>query len=151
MDFELITNYDVSEIISFLKNNPKVWDRDPDKDVHDAPNYKSIHNKEYPELDKLIDIISIDLKRRCGGKIEQQSICSLPKNEDIREHADQVGGLRRFHIPIETNDEVIFYCGDSKINMKVGECWEFDYKKWHKVLNDGQTDRIHLLVDIRYE
>lgn len=151
MDLELIANYDVSEIILFLDNNPEVWDKDPDKNVHNSPNYKSLRNKEHPKLDSLVDIISIDLKKRSGGIIEQQSICLLPKGEDIREHVDEISGLKRFHVPIKTNNNVIFYCGESQVNMKVGECWEFDYKKRHKVLNNGKTDRIHLMVDIRYE
>lgn len=148
MDFELITNYNVENIIKFLDANPQVWDKEPDPYVHNAPNYKSINQKLYPELDSLISPIVRDLVNRYGGDAMQASITSLPFGENIRQHKDEVGGLRRFHIPIKTNNQVIFYCGESQINMLVGECWEFDYKKWHKVINNGTTDRIHLLIDL---
>lgn len=148
MDFELITKYSVESIIKFLDDNPQVWDKDPDPNVHNAPNYKSINHKQNLELDLLIDPIVEDLIDRFGGKLMQRSITLLPAHEDIREHTDEVSDLRRFHVAIKTNEEVIFYCGNSKINMKVGDCWEFDYKKWHKVLNDGNTDRVHLLIDL---
>lgn len=148
MDFDLITNYDVKPIINFLDNNPQLWDKDPDPNVHNAPNYKSINHKQNPDLDLLVDPIVEDLVNIMGGKLIQRSITLLPAQEDIREHCDEVNDLRRFHLPITTNEDVIFYCGDSQINMKVGQCWEFDYKKWHKVLNNGTTHRIHLLVDL---
>ena len=148
MEFELITSYNVEAIINFLDQNPEVWDKESDSNVHNAPNYKSINHKHNPGLDLLTYPIVEDLINRFGGKMMQMSLTSLPAQEDIREHSDQVGGLRRFHVPIKTNDQTMFYCGDSKINMKVGECWEFDYKKWHKVLNNGSTDRIHLLIDL---
>jgi len=148
IDFELITNYNVESIIKFLDDRPQLWDKAPDPNVHDSPNYKSINHKHNIDLDLLIEPIVEDLISRFGGKPMQRSITLLPANENIREHADEVSDLRRFHIAIKTNEEVIFHCGNSQINIKVGECWEFDYKKWHKVLNNGKTDRIHLLVDL---
>jgi hypothetical protein len=32
--------------------------------------------------------------------------------------------------------------------MKVGDCWEVNNNKEHAVKNLGQTDRIHLMIDI---
>ena len=151
MDFELITHYDVIEIVKFLDKNPQVWNKEPDPNVHNAPNYKSIKHKDYPELESLINPIIKDLVIKYGGNAMQASITSLPSQEDIRLHRDEASALRRFHIPIQTNDQVIFYCGNSAINMKVGECWEFNYKQWHKVVNSGTTDRIHLMVDLSDE
>ena len=60
MDFDLITNYDVKPIINFLDNNPQLWDKDPDPNVHNAPNYKSINHKQSLDLDLLIDPIIED-------------------------------------------------------------------------------------------
>ena len=108
MDFDLITNYDVKPIINFLDNNPSLWDKDPDIDVHNAPNYKSLNHKYSPSLDLLIDPIVEDLVKIMGGKLVQRSITLLPAQEDIREHSDAVNDLRRFHIPITTNEDVIF-------------------------------------------
>ena len=148
MDFDLVANYDAKDIVNFLDYNPQLWDKEPNQNIHNAPNYKSINHQDNLDLDLLIDPIIEDLVSKVGGRVIQRSISLLPAHEDIREHSDVVNGLRRFHMAIKTNDDVIFYCGNSQINMKVGQCWEFDYKKLHKVLNDGSSPRIHLLVDL---
>ena len=151
MDFQLITNYDVTEIIKFLDENPQIWDKSPNLGIDNSPNYKSINKEENQGLSITLDKIVRDLISRFNKDPEQVSITLLPAGEDIANHLDEVGALRRFHIPIKTNDQVIFYCGDSAINMKVGECWEFNYKQWHRVVNGGTTDRIHLMIDLNNE
>lgn len=37
----------------------------------------------------------------------------------------------------------------TEINMKEGECWYLDIRKPHKAINQGDTNRIHLVVDIK--
>lgn len=54
----------------------------------------------------------------------------------------------RIHIPIVTNPNVIFYCGDQNVHMQSGECWIFDSWRRHNVVNDGDQFRVHLVVDI---
>ena len=53
----------------------------------------------------------------------------------------------RIHIPIITNPDVIFYCGDQNIHMQAGECWIFDSWRRHNVINSGDADRVHLVID----
>ncbi len=53
----------------------------------------------------------------------------------------------RIHIPIVTNPQVIFYCGDQQIHMQAGECWIFDSWRRHKVINSSDQDRVHLVID----
>ena len=53
----------------------------------------------------------------------------------------------RIHIPIVTDEDVIFYCGDKSVHMKAGEAWIFDAWKYHKVENNGKTNRVHLVID----
>lgn len=53
----------------------------------------------------------------------------------------------RIHIPIITDDKVIFKCGEKSLNMKVGDAWIFDSWKYHEVHNNGQTNRVHLVID----
>lgn len=55
----------------------------------------------------------------------------------------------RIHIPIMTNEKVIFHCGDNRINMKAGECWLFDSWRNHKVVNHSQEARVHLVLDTK--
>lgn len=53
----------------------------------------------------------------------------------------------RIHIPIITNPDVIFYCGDEKVHMQAGECWIFDSWRLHNVVNSSPDDRTHLVLD----
>lgn len=53
----------------------------------------------------------------------------------------------RFHIPVITNPDVDFHCGDMTVNMAPGECWIFDTFQQHHVHNRGTEQRIHLVFD----
>jgi hypothetical protein len=54
----------------------------------------------------------------------------------------------RIHIPIITNPDVIFYCGDEELNMRAGDCWIFDNWRRHRVTNNSDQNRIHLVIDL---
>jgi hypothetical protein len=53
----------------------------------------------------------------------------------------------RVHVPITTQPTVLFMCGDAEINMAAGECWLFDTWRMHRVINDAERSRVHLVVD----
>jgi hypothetical protein len=53
----------------------------------------------------------------------------------------------RVHVPILTQPTVRFQCGDAEVNMAAGECWIFDTWRMHRVLNDDDRARVHLVVD----
>lgn len=53
----------------------------------------------------------------------------------------------RVHVPILTQPTVRFFCGDAEVNMAKGECWIFDTWRMHRVLNDAENARVHLVVD----
>lgn len=53
----------------------------------------------------------------------------------------------RIHVPIVTQPTVRFTCGEAEINMAAGECWIFDTWRPHRVVNDDQRSRIHLVAD----
>ena len=53
----------------------------------------------------------------------------------------------RVHVPILTQPTVRFFCGDAEVNMGEGECWIFDTWRMHRVLNDAELPRVHLVVD----
>lgn len=53
----------------------------------------------------------------------------------------------RVHIPITTNENVVFHCGDKQVHMAAGECWIFDSWKNHKVVNKSDDKRVHLVID----
>jgi hypothetical protein len=53
----------------------------------------------------------------------------------------------RIHVPIITNRQVEFTCGDETVHMAPGECWVFDSFRWHEVHNRGSERRVHLVLD----
>jgi hypothetical protein len=85
------------------------------------------------------------------GFIFRAILVNLPKKKSIPPHKDSGKSLevpRRIHIPIITNEDCYFTVGEVTKNMKEGEIWEINNdKKMHSVSNDGDADRIHLIVD----
>ncbi len=53
----------------------------------------------------------------------------------------------RIHIPVLTQPQVIFHCGEASVHMAAGECWLFDSWRRHRVVNGGDRRRIHLVID----
>ena len=70
--------------------------------------------------------------------------CSVPEHRDINYHwYNRV----RIHIPVVTNPDVHFFCGDTEVHMAAGETWIFDSWKKHRVENISDQFRVHLVVD----
>ena len=69
----------------------------------------------------------------------------------INTHCDQdmayEQGEIRLHIPVSTNPGVAFYIEEERIPMQEGECWYLNLQLPHRVRNDGQADRVHLVID----
>lgn len=78
-------------------------------------------------------------------------LMNLEKGAVIKPHTDQdlafEKGELRLHFPVFTNDRVHFYANDVLLKMKEGECWYVNVNLPHSVSNEGETDRIHLVVD----
>lgn len=53
----------------------------------------------------------------------------------------------RVHIPILTQPDVRFMCGEAEVNMAPGECWIFDTWRPHKVVHANDRERVHLVAD----
>jgi aspartyl/asparaginyl beta-hydroxylase (cupin superfamily) len=78
----------------------------------------------------------------------------LPSGKNIPPHTDT--GLffdlySRIHIPIITNPKCLFTVDGETIHMKAGELWEINNHKKHSVENNGEEDRIHLIIDCDFE
>lgn len=58
-------------------------------------------------------------------------------------------GYVRLHVPIITNDGVEFSVAGECLDMKPGELWFADFSRTHYVINRGETDRVHLVIDCR--
>jgi len=69
----------------------------------------------------------------------------------IREHTDHdlcfEQGSVRLHIPITTNDGVVFVLNRRRVILEAGSCWYLRLSDPHSVANRGDTDRVHLVID----
>jgi Aspartyl/Asparaginyl beta-hydroxylase len=78
-------------------------------------------------------------------------LMNLSAGAIIKEHKDDElnleSGEARFHIPVQTNTQVSFFVDDELVPLKEGECWYLNLSLKHRVSNEGDCDRIHLVVD----
>lgn len=78
-------------------------------------------------------------------------ILRLGVGAEIKPHRDHELGYEdgnfRLHIPIITNSQVEFILDDTKLKMLPGECWYTNVNYVHSVKNEGESDRVHLVID----
>lgn len=85
-----------------------------------------------------------------NGFVVRVLLAKLLAGGTIEEHVDfgySLLGVHRIHVPIVTNDDVLFHVGGESKNMRAGEFWEIDNSQKHAVDNNSKEDRIHLIVD----
>ena len=110
--------------------------------------------KQFPEVENLLDQLP-------GEKHRIRFMKLKPDGGELRRHTDLVdpdqgiadGKLARIHIPIVTNDKVLFQNWDwdgngEPKNMKESEAWYLDVRKPHRAVNGGDNHRIHLVIDV---
>ncbi len=87
---------------------------------------------------------------RIGGTWGRSRLMRLSGQAEVTPHVDINYYWRehaRVHVPIITTPAVRFQCGDAEVNMAEGECWLFDTWRMHRVLNEDDNQRIHLVAD----
>ena len=127
------------------KTIPIIYDEDIDKEI------KKKH-AHYTSFINLLSEIESKLSMRHGeGHIIRAILVNLPKNCSIKPHIDKGKSLEntlRYHLPIITNDKVLFTVGGETKNLKESLLWEVkNTDKIHSVENYGDTDRIHFIID----
>jgi hypothetical protein len=84
------------------------------------------------------------------GYFIRASIVRLRAGGTIAPHTDNNFSLvhsHRMHLPLLTNDRVLFTVGSETINLRAGEVYEINNRRKHSVENSGDTDRVHLILD----
>jgi mannose-6-phosphate isomerase-like protein (cupin superfamily) len=78
-------------------------------------------------------------------------LLKLAARSSIREHKDYKLGFEdgemRVHIPVVTNLNVAFFLEGEQVTMQEGEAWYIDLNLRHRVENQSDSDRIHLVID----
>lgn len=106
----------------------------------------SVRTTRYSECDEVISVVS----QICPDEeVVQVRFMKLKAGCEIFDHTDifYPQGLRRFHVPVVTNPNVIFTSNGTNVNMPEGSCFFLNVNNPHSVKNDGSEDRIHLVID----
>jgi len=84
--------------------------------------------------------------------IRRANIVLLKPNSFIKKHQDKGDFLektRRIHLAVTTNQWCYLTVEDTKQHFVAGEMWEIDNTgKFHSAHNEGDTNRIHLIIDV---
>lgn len=120
----------------------------------DESNILAIHNED-KEIKKTALLQNCDYLNEVIESFEcpviTARLLNLNVGSKIKTHSDYNLGYEddifRIHVPIITNDGVTFILDEEQIKMNVGECWYTNVNYPHSVTNNGEEDRIHLVID----
>lgn len=128
---------------SRTKTVPLIWDEKKQGKV-----YWDTYQLFKEDLTKIENFLNENLGQ---GEIETAILINLPSKKNIDRHYDKgvyFQSFNRIHIPIITNEKCLFEIDGEVKNLKEGEVWEINNDaKPHSVENQGDEDRIHLLLD----
>ena len=124
-----------------------------DKKIDSKLQWTSILNKSI--MEPISEIIA-----RLPCQFERIRFMKLAAGKSLRKHNDNIDPdienkkIVRIHVPIRTNNEVVFTMYDNDedekgewLNLKVGHFYYLDVTKPHSVSNNSNEDRYHLVVD----
>tara|TARA_Y100000004_G_C8955092_1_gene430425 strand:+ start:1528 stop:2067 length:540 start_codon:yes stop_codon:yes gene_type:complete len=164
-DVDVIGNFDVSNIQSYINNN-KIDYNDKYDDLYNRKPFfegvfthfiinlfKDVNYYSYVNFTLMIsELMPILYKKYGKGRVFRMQLSNMRGGAQIKPHVDS--GLQfvfshRIHIPIFTNDSVDFFVDDNKFNLECGKIYEINNKKKHSVINHNPDDhhRIHLIID----
>ena len=125
--------------------------------VNEQTNLQWTHLKDNSIMKPILDILE-----RIPAEKERVRFMKLEAGKVIGKHTDKIdksigfedGEIVRIHIPIRTNDKVVFTLYESpkdkegtEYQLKTGHYYYCDVTKAHAVRNDSEVDRIHLVAD----
>jgi hypothetical protein len=105
----------------------------------------TIYMEQFPSVKHLL------LSMHCP--IMAVRFLNLQSRAIIKEHTDTdlafEKGEARLHFPVFTNPGVEFYCEQDRVFLNEGECWYLNANLPHRVSNNSNEDRIHLVIDCK--
>lgn len=115
--------------------------------------HESIDYPAYALLPEARSLVQALMMRVSGVRLGRVMINKIVPGGRIFPHADSPEHANywnnRLHIVLQSRPGNDFRCVDEHVWMREGECWWFDHRLDHEVVNNSADDRIHLLVDIR--
>lgn len=105
------------------------------------------------KLDDLVNVlVTKHLKPLYGNFNYFYRIHKLEGHSRILPHKDceeNIDCLHVIHFVLLTNPDSIFHIGNKSVHMKVNNIYEINYSYNHSVNNDGNSDRIHIILELR--
>ena len=138
-----------------------IWVRyRPLDELKERADYKAPHFAEfYPAWSALPSLkpIVFDLMKRVEGvMLGGILITKIPPGCGIDAHIDDgwhVETYSKFYVSLQSQPGAVFWCdhdGEREdLEPKTGECWVFDNRKLHGVINRSDRDRTTLIVCIK--
>ncbi len=84
------------------------------------------------------------------GFFPRVMLAKVPPGKVIPPHIDgQKSRIipHKIHIPLQTNDQAFFYIDNVRYHLKEGFAYEVNNAVKHAVINNGKSDRIHLVFE----
>lgn len=88
------------------------------------------------------------------GRVMRCIVVKLPAGGVVYPHVDSdnnFGDTHRIHVPLKSDDNVVFIVDQERIPMIPGVAVEINNQRIHTVVNSGREDRLTLIVDIKPE
>lgn len=107
----------------------------------------------WPEWRRLLEPVLAAGTRSYGyvnGRFPRVMLARMPAGGQILPHRDANPAAKwphKIHVPLFTNEKVVFFVDGIGRNLAEGEAVEVNNLGVHAVRNDGDTDRIHLIFE----
>lgn len=180
-DIFKVCDVDVTGVNLGLSRHPELWDQfslrkdclDPHKAMHDIwVRYNDIQLFKgdlaswngphfpiwYPAwhlIPELRPIVMGLFQRYSGTHLGGILITKIPAGKRIEAHTDSSWHAKfyttKLYVVLQGNDRCVNRVLTERVAMKTGEVWYFNNNVDHDVINDGDTDRITLIVCMRHD
>ncbi len=112
---------------------------------YDLPIWEEWKDRLQPVLDATVKPYGY-----ADGDFSRVMLAKLPVGGKISLHIDQYDSsinTHKIHIPIQTNPDVEFWINRKRYNFKTGYAYEVNNKALHGGINQGNCDRINLIIE----
>lgn len=167
---------DTGPVLAALARNADLWDQDPIRTAHpnsahvDASDILVFYGATKGSWAEIVNDVNAEPQTAWGripqlrplvlglmAKVEgtrlgRVVISRLPPGKSITPHEDAgapVHVYSRYQLMLQSLPGVQFRCGTETLNARTGDCFWFENKQVHSVVNNSADDRIALLMDIQ--